>query len=443
MMKQDLKITIIGAGSSYTPELIEGLIKRNHELSIRELWLVDIEDGEEKVNIIGDLTRRMLAKNNMTHIDVHVTLDRRAALKDADFVCSQFRAGCLEGRIRDERISLKYGMIGQETNGLGGFANACRTIPIALEIAKEMEALCPDAWLLNFTNPSGMVTEAILKHTKVKAVGLCNVPVIMQKGIAKMLKADEQDFILQVAGLNHFIWARQLLHNGQDKLQDVVEEILSGNDPLVPQNIPPFEWPAELLRNMGMIPCAYLRYYYTSQDIMGQELEEANGEGTRGEVVKAMEKRLFDIYRDPELDKKPKELEKRGGQYYSEAACELISSIYNDKRTIMHVNTRNDGAIDGLPDDCTVEVSCMITKSGPLPLNVAPFPSDTLRLIQLMKEFETLTVEAAVTGDRNAAHRALILNPLVTTGTVLEQALEETIEANLDFMPQFRQGSEK
>lgn len=443
MMKQDLKITIIGAGSSYTPELIEGLIKRNHELSIRELWLVDIEDGEEKVNIIGDLTRRMLAKNNMKHIDVHVTLDRRAALKDADFVCSQFRAGCLEGRIRDERISLKYGMIGQETNGLGGFANACRTIPIALEIAKEMEALCPDAWLLNFTNPSGMVTEAILKHTKVKAVGLCNVPVIMQKGIAKMLKADEQDFILQVAGLNHFIWARQILHNGQDKLQDVVEEILSGNDPLVPQNIPPFEWPAELLRNMGMIPCAYLRYYYTSQDIMGQELEEANGEGTRGEVVKAMEKRLFDIYRDPELDKKPKELEKRGGQYYSEAACELISSIYNDKRTIMHVNTRNDGAIDGLPDDCTVEVSCMITKSGPLPLNVAPFPSDTLRLIQLMKEFETLTVEAAVTGDRNAAHRALILNPLVTTGTVLEQALAETIEANLDFMPQFRQGSEK
>lgn len=442
-MKKDLKITIIGAGSSYTPELVEGLIKRNHELPIRELWLVDIEEGKEKVNIIGDLTRRMLAKNNMAHIDVHVTLERRPALIGADFVCSQFRAGCLEGRIRDERISLKYGMIGQETNGLGGFANACRTIPIALEICKEMEELCPDAWLLNFTNPSGMVTEAILKHTKINAVGLCNVPVIMQKGIATMLEADEQDFILQVAGLNHFIWARQVLHEGRDKLQDVVEQVLAGNDPLVPQNIPPFEWPAELLRNMGMIPCAYLRYYYTSQDIMGQELEEANGEGTRGEVVKAMEKRLFDIYQNPELDKKPKELEKRGGQFYSEAACELMSSIYNDKRTIMHVNTRNNGAINGLPDDCTVEVSCMITKAGPLPLNAAPFPSDTLRLIQLMKEFETLTVEAAVTGDRNAAHRALILNPLVTTGSILEVALEETIEANLDFMPQFRQGSEK
>ncbi|GEM81526.1 6-phospho-beta-glucosidase [Vibrio superstes] len=437
-MNQNLKITIIGAGSSYTPELIEGLIKRNHELPIGELWLVDIKDGAEKVRIIGELTRRMLAKNGMSHISVHVSLDRKPALKDADFVCSQFRAGCLEGRIRDERIALKYGMIGQETNGLGGFANACRTIPIALEICREMEELCPDAWLLNFTNPSGMVTEAILKHTKVKAVGLCNVPVIMQKGIAEILGADEQDFVLQVAGLNHFIWARQVLHNGQDKLQNVVDAMLSGNDPLVPQNIPKFEWPSELLRNMGMIPCAYLRYYYTSEDIMEQEQQEASGEGTRGEVVKAMERRLFDIYQNPELSEKPKELEKRGGQYYSEAACELMSSIYNDKRSIMHVNTRNNGTIQGLPDDCTVEVSSMITKSGPVPLSVAPFPSDTLRLIQVLKEFESLTVEAAVTGNRNVAHRALILNPLVTTGSILEKALEETIQANLDYMPQFR-----
>ncbi|MDO6765213.1 6-phospho-beta-glucosidase [Agarivorans sp. 1_MG-2023] len=437
-MKNQLKITIIGAGSSYTPELIEGLIHRSSELPIGQLWLVDIEEGHDKVNIIGDLTRRMLAKNNLEHINVHVTLDRKEALKDADFVCSQFRAGCLEGRIRDERISLKYGMIGQETNGLGGFANACRTIPIALEIAHEMEELCPDAWLLNFTNPSGMVTEAILKHTKVKAVGLCNVPVIMQKGIAKMLDVNEQDFVLQVAGLNHFIFARQVLINGQDKLEDIVDEMLSGNDTLVPANIPAFDWPEQLLRNMGMIPCAYLRYYYTSQDIMQQEIVEANGEGTRGEVVKAMEERLFDIYRNPALSEKPKELEKRGGQYYSEAACELMSSIYNDKRTIMHVNTRNNGTIAGLPDDCAVEVSSMITRSGPVPLNVSPFPSDTLRLIQMMKDFETLTVEAAVTGDRNIAHRALILNPLVTTGSILEEALNETIDENLDFMPQFR-----
>lgn len=435
-MKKQLKIAVIGAGSSYTPELIEGLLKRKHELPIGELWLVDIEDGREKVNIIADLTRRMIQREGLA-IKVEVTLDRRPALEDADFICSQFRAGCLEGRIRDERISLKYGMIGQETNGLGGFANACRTIPIALDICREIEELCPDAWLLNFTNPSGMVTEAILKHTKVKAVGLCNVPVIMQKGVAKLLNADEGDFVMQVAGLNHLIWARQILHEGQDKLGFIMDEILNGKDYLVPSNIPPFAWPKELLKNMGMIPCAYLRYYYMSDDIMRQEMKEADGEGTRGEVVKAMEKKLFDIYKNPQLNEKPKELEKRGGQYYSEAACELMSSIYNDKRTIMHVNTRNNGAINGLPDDCVVEVSSVITKSGPLPLNIAPFPTDTLRLIQLMKEYESLTVSAAVNGNINDAKRALILNPIVNTGTVLDGALLETVRENADYMPQF------
>ena len=435
-MKNGLKITVIGAGSSYTPELIEGLLKRKEQLPIEQLWLVDIEEGKEKVNIIAALARRMIKKEGLD-IQVEVTLDRRPALKGADFVCSQFRAGCLDARISDERISLKYGMIGQETNGLGGFANACRTIPITLEICKEIEELCPDAWLLNFTNPSGMVTEAVLKHTKVKAVGLCNVPVIMQKGIAEMLNCREKDIIMQVAGINHFIWARQILHNGKNQLDEIVEQILAGNDTLVPKNIPAFAWPAELLKNMGMIPCAYLRYYYMSQDIMDQEVFEANGEGTRGEVVKAMEKRLFDIYSDPQLNTKPKELEKRGGQYYSEAACELMSSIYNDKRTIMHVNTRNNGTINGLPDDCVVEVSSIITKSGPLPLNVAPFPSDTLRLLQLMKEFETLTVEAAVSGDLNKAKRALILNPLVITGSILDQALQEMVQENIELMPQF------
>jgi 6-phospho-beta-glucosidase len=437
-MAQGLKIVIIGAGSSYTPELIEGLIKRKDELPVRELWLVDIEDGRDKVNIISGLTKRMFARNQLEHIPIHVTLDRAKALAGADFICSQFRAGCLEGRIRDERISLKYGMIGQETNGLGGFANACRTIPIALDICKEIEKYCPDAWLLNFTNPSGMVTEAILKYSNVKAIGLCNVPVIMQKGISKLLEVDEKDLIVQVAGLNHFIFVRQIIDNGVDRLNEVLEQVVSGNDPLVPENIPPFQWPASLIRSLGMIPCPYLRYYYMSQDMMAQELAEADSEGTRGEVVKAIEKRLFDLYRNPELTEKPKELEMRGGKYYSEAACELMASIHNDKRTIMHVNTRNHGTISGLPDDCAVEVSCMITKHGPLPLNVAEFPSDTLRLIQLMKQFESLTVQAAVEGDKELAHRALILNPIVSTGSVLEDALSETITENLDYMPQFR-----
>lgn len=435
-MKKDLKIVVIGGGSSYTPELIEGLLQRKNELPVGELWLVDIDKGQKKVEIIASLARRMIKKTGL-NIKVVATLDRRQALSGADFVCSQFRAGCLEGRIRDERIALKYGMIGQETNGLGGFSNACRTIPIALDICKDMEELCPDAWLLNFTNPSGMVTEAVLKYSKIKAVGLCNVPVIMQKGVARTLDTSENKVVMQVAGLNHMIWARKILLDGKDRLSFVINEIISGNDQLVPQNIPPFAWPKDLLSKMGMIPCAYLRYYYMSEDIMSQELNEAKGEGTRAEIVKALEERLFELYSDPELNYKPKELEKRGGQYYSDAACELMSAIYNDKRTLMHINTRNDGAIQGLPDDCVVEVTSLITKSGPLPLNVPPFPMDTLRLLQLMKEFEILTVEAAVTGDINLATRALILNPLVKTGTLLDEALKETVQMNLDFMPQF------
>ncbi|KIQ78237.1 6-phospho-beta-glucosidase [Aeromonas sp. L_1B5_3] len=436
-MKNGLKIVVIGAGSSYTPELIEGLIQRQHELPLRELWLVDIDDGREKMEIIAALTRRMLAKAGL-EVRVETRLDREEALRGTDYVCSQFRAGCLEARISDERISLKYGLIGQETNGLGGFANACRTIPIALQIAADMERLCPDAWLLNFTNPSGMVTEAILRHSKIKAVGLCNVPVIMQKGVATLLEShDEQEFIMQVAGLNHFIFVRQIQHQGEDKLGEVIARLAQGKDPLVPRNIPPFAWPKDLLTNLGMIPCAYLRYYYMSDDILKQELGEASGEGTRGEVVKAIEQQLFDLYRNPDLAEKPKALEGRGGQYYSEAACELMSAIHNDKRIIMHVNTRNNGAINGLPDECAVEVSSLITKSGPLPLNVAPFPQDTLRLLQLMKEFEQLTIEAAINGNRHTAWRALVLNPLITSGSKLEQALDEVIAAHPDLLSAF------
>lgn len=436
-MKNGLKIVVIGAGSSYTPELIEGLIQRQHELPLRELWLVDIDDGREKMEIIAALTRRMLAKAGLA-VQVETRLEREEALRGANYVCSQFRAGCLEARISDERISLKYGLIGQETNGLGGFANACRTIPIALQIAADMERLCPDAWLLNFTNPSGMVTEAVLRHSKIKAVGLCNVPVIMQKGVATLLESrDEQEFIMQVAGLNHFIFVRQIQHQGKDKLGEVIALLAQGPDPLVPRNIPPFAWPKDLLANLGMIPCAYLRYYYMSDDILKQELGEASGEGTRGEVVKAIEQQLFDLYRNPDLAEKPKALEGRGGQYYSEAACELMSAIHNDKRIIMHVNTRNNGAINGLPDECAVEVSALITKSGPLPLNVAPFPQDTLRLLQLMKEFEQLTIEAAITGNRHTAWRALVLNPLITSGSRLEQALDEVIAAHPDLMSAF------
>lgn len=434
--EQKLKVVVIGGGSSYTPELVEGLLKRHHELPISDLWLVDIEAGLEKAQVIADLTERMINKANC-QIKVHLTTDRKLALKDADFVCSQFRAGRMEARLRDERIALKYRMIGQETNGLGGFSNACRTIPIALEIAKEMETLCPNAWLLNFTNPSGMVTEALVKHSTIKTVGLCNVPVNMERGAAKMLGAKREDMMMQIAGLNHLVWARKVLHEGQDKLGELIEELIAGNDQMMPKNIPPFEWDGELIRSLNIVPCAYLRYYYQSRDILDKEFAASESKTNRADLVAEVEKQLLEIYQDPMLDTKPQLLEERGGAYYSEAACELMSSIYNNKRSIMHVNTRNNGAIQGLPNDCAVEVSSVITSSAILPLNVEPFDSDTLRLIQQMKEFETLTVKAAMTGDIALAKRALILNPIVDSGSHIDEALLETIRENLDFMPAF------
>ncbi|WP_394246511.1 6-phospho-beta-glucosidase [Vibrio profundi] len=436
MTKQNLKVVVIGGGSSYTPELIEGLITRSHELPISDLWLVDIDEGVEKAQIIADLTKRMVAKAGCD-IQVHLTTDRQLALKNADFVCSQFRAGRMEARLRDERITLKYKMIGQETNGLGGFSNACRTIPIALEIAKEMEALCPNAWLLNFTNPSGMVTEALTKHSTIKTVGLCNVPVNMERGAAKMLGIERKDMTMKIAGLNHLVWITQLFHEGENKVSQVLDELLRGNDQMTPKNIPPFEWDGELIKDMGMVPCAYLRYYYQSRDIINKEFAASESNSNRADIVAKVEAQLLEIYKDPKLDTKPKVLEERGGAYHSEAACELMSSIYNNKRTIMHVNTRNNGATQGLPDDCAVEVSSVITSSAIIPLNVEPFPTDTLRLIQLMKEFETLTVETAITGDINAAKRALILNPIVDAGTHIDDALKETLRENIEFMPAF------
>lgn len=437
-MKQTkkLKVVVIGGGSSYTPELVEGLLARYQELPISDLWLVDIDEGMEKATVIADLTKRMIAKAECD-ITVHLTTNRQQALVDADFVCSQFRAGRIEARLRDERIALKYRVIGQETNGLGGFSNACRTIPIALEIAKEMEALCPNAWLLNFTNPSGMVTEALTKYSTIKTVGLCNVPVNMERGAAEMLGVDRKDITMQIAGLNHLVWARKILHDGKDKREQVINELLAGNDRMTPKNIPSFKWDEGIIKSLGMVPCAYLRYYYQSRDILDKEYAASASKSNRADLVAKVEAELLEIYKDPTLDTKPKLLEERGGAYYSEAACELMSSIHNNKRSIMHVNTRNNGAIQGLPDGCAVEVSSIITSSEIIPLNVAPFETGTLRLIQLMKEFETLTVEAAITGDINLAKRALMLNPIVDSGQHIDEALRETIRENIDFMPAF------
>lgn len=432
-----LKIVTIGGGSSYTPELIEGFIKRYKELPVRELWLVDIKEGEEKLNIIGALAKRMVKKAGLP-IEIHLTLDRREALKDADFVTTQIRVGLLKARIEDERIPLKYKVIGQETNGPGGLFKALRTIPVILDITKDMEELCPEAWLINFSNPAGIVTEAVLKYGKIKRViGLCNVPIGMEMAVAKMLEVESKRIRIDFAGLNHLVYGLNVYLDGENITKRVVELSNSEKANINMKNIIGLEFEKDFIKALGVLPCPYHRYYYKTSEMLEEETKEAKKSGTRGEIVEKIEAELFELYKDLTLDIKPLQLEKRGGAYYSDAACRLINSIYNDKRDIQAVNTMNKGAIAGIPYNSAVEVSCIITKEGPIPLTIGELPVAALGLIQQIKSFEILTVEAAVTGDYDKALLAMTINPLVHSDTVAKKILDEMLEAHKKYLPQF------
>ncbi|RAP23614.1 6-phospho-beta-glucosidase [Bacillus pumilus] len=436
-MKDGIKIVTIGGGSSYTPELVEGFIKRYHELPVKELWLVDIEAGQEKLNIVGALAKRMVEKAGLP-IEVHLTLDRREALKDADFVTTQFRVGLLEARAKDERIPLKYGVIGQETNGPGGLFKGLRTIPVILDIVKDMEELCPDAWLVNFTNPAGMVTEAVLRYTNLKkVVGLCNVPIGMKMGIAKALDVDVERIGVQFAGLNHMVYGLDVYLDGVSIMDQVLDELGNPNSQWSMKNIEAKNWEPSFVKGLGVIPCPYHRYYYKTKDMLEEEQKAAQEKGTRAEVVQQVEHELFELYKDPDLSIKPPQLEKRGGAYYSDAACNLISSIYNDKHDIQPVNTVNRGAIASIPADSAVEVNCIITKDGPKTIATGDLPVAVRGLVQQIKSFERVAAEAAVTGDYETALVAMTINPLVPSDEIAKQILDDMLEAHREYLPQF------
>ncbi|NRF03853.1 6-phospho-beta-glucosidase [Bacillus safensis] len=436
-MKEGIKIVTIGGGSSYTPELVEGFIKRYHELPVKELWLVDIKAGQEKLNIVGALAKRMVEKAGLP-IEVHLTLDRREALKDADFVTTQFRVGLLEARAKDERIPLKYGVIGQETNGPGGLFKGLRTIPVILDIVKDMEELCPDAWLVNFTNPAGMVTEAVLRYTNLKkVVGLCNVPIGIKMGIAKALDVEVERIEVQFAGLNHMVYGLDVYLDGVSIMDQVLDELGNPNSQWSMRNIEAKNWEPSFVKGLGVIPCPYHRYYYKTKDMLEEEQKAAQEKGTRAEVVQQVEQELFELYKDPDLSIKPPQLEKRGGAYYSDAACNLISSIYNDKHDIQPVNTVNRGAIASIPAESAVEVNCIITKDGPKPIAIGDLPVAVRGLVQQIKSFERVAAEAAVTGDYETALVAMTINPLVPSDDIAKQILDEMLEAHREHLPQF------
>lgn len=431
-----VKIATIGGGSSYTPELIEGFIKRYEELPIKELWLVDIEAGREKLAIIGAMAQRMWDASPYD-VKVHTTLDRKEALQDADYVTTQFRVGFLEARIKDERIPSYFGMLGQETNGAGGILKAFRTIPVILEIVEDMKKYCPNAWLVNFTNPSGMVTEAVVRYGKWdRVIGLCNIPVIATMEEPRLIGKEQTELIYQFAGLNHFHWHKVFDKNGNNVTAAILKEMME-QDAGLPKNIFSVPFFSEQLVSIKMIPCGYHRYYYRQEEMLNHALEEFRTIGTRGEQVKETEQQLFELYKDPLLDHKPEQLAKRGGAYYSDAACETITSIHANKQTQMVVSTINRGAVPDLSAECVVEVSATIGATGAITQAFGTFNPAEKGWLQLMKNMELTICEAAVTGDYGLALQAFAMNPLIPAGETAKRVLDELLIAHKNYLPQF------
>ncbi len=431
-----IKIATIGGGSSYTPELMEGFIKRYEELPLGEIWLVDVEAGAEKLRIVADLAQRMWDATPHK-VTVHATLDRREALRGADFVTTQFRVGQLPARIKDERIPDLHGMLGQETNGAGGIFKAFRTIPVVGAIIADMRKLCPGAWLINFTNPSGMVTEAAIKHFGwKKTIGLCNVPEIAEMREPENIGLRREDLTYQFAGLNHFHWHRVTDAQGRDVTAQILAHVDEPNGG-TPVNIHQEPFPHDLLDCAGLIPCGYHRYYFMEREMLEHSLAEFRKGGTRAEQMYEVERELFELYKQPGLHEKPAQLAKRGGAYYSDAACKCISAIYNNQHLRMTVSTENRGAIPCLPPESIVEITSLISAAGAEPVAWGEMRPAQRGWLQMMKAMEECVIEAALTGDYGLALEAFTLNPLVENGREGRRVLDELLVAHEKYLPQF------
>ena len=418
-----LKVTVVGGGSTYTPELIEGFVNRAARLPIDQLVLLDID--LDRLDVVGGLAQRMLDRLDWPG-RLTLTGDRDSAVDGADFVLIQLRVGGQATRLVDETLPPRFGVIGQETTGAGGFAKALRTVPVVLELAELVgRRAAPGAWIIDFTNPVGIVTQALLDEGH-RALGLCNVAINIQRTIAGRLGVGMDDVALEHVGLNHLSWERAVRVDGVDRLPELL-----GNDA---------DWlaehvgmPAELIGTLGAIPSYYLHYYYETVKVVA---EQRDGR-TRAQDVIDIEARLLEMYRDQGLAEKPALLADRGGAYYSEAAAQLIASLHDGAGDVQVVDMRNDGALPDLPAHAIVEIPARIDRDGAHALPLAPLAPEMRGLVQAAKAYEELTVEAACSGDRRTALRALMANPLVGEWAIAEPLLAALLEANRRHLPRF------
>ena len=418
-----MKLAVVGGGSTYTPELVAGLARERERLELTEVVLHDIDPKRREV--VGGLATRMLDAAGYEE-KLAITDDLERALDGASFVLIQLRVGGQQARLSDETIPLACGCIGQETTGAGGLAKALRTVPVVLEIAARVRELAADdAWIVDFTNPVGIVTRSLLDAGH-RAVGLCNVAIGIQRSAATLLGVEPERVLVDQVGLNHLTWVRALLLDGEDVLPDLLAD---RGDELAAS----VDLPRALLERLGVIPSYYLRYFYFHDEELASQLV---GKPRAAEVAE-IERELLELYRDPTLTTKPKLLERRGGAFYSEAATQLVASLATGAGDVQVVDVRNNGTIAGLADDDAVEVPARITARGPEPLEQPPLAPEYLGLAQHVAAYERLAAGAAIAGDRELVYKALLAHPLVGQVAPVEELTEQLLAADREHLPQF------
>lgn len=417
-----MKFTILGAGSSYTPELLDEMIVRRESLPIDELVLYDIDP--KRLEVMAGFCERYSAKRGFD-IKIRGTMDLDDALYGAAFVDTQIRVGGNRQRVKDEKIPLKYGLIGQETTGAGGMMKAFRTIPVMLDVAHHMEKDSPDGWIINYTNPAGLVTEALTRYSKANVAGFCSGGIFPKMWAKRSMGIAYDRVQYDYMGLNHLNFISHITIDGRPVTEEEFEKLAATNDDVG----------VEIQKLLGCLTSPYLQYFYKTQERVEQL---KNKPQTRGEYVQDLEKVVFAAYADPQNADIPEALYKRGGGGYSEVAMNFVNAVYNNIDTEMVVNVPNRGAISFLPDDGVVEVNCLVNRRGMTPLHKSYIPAPCWGLVAEVKNYEMLAVEAAVEGNITKMKQALLAHPLVREYSLVEKLVPELLEGSREFLPQFQ-----
>lgn len=432
--RQIMKVAVIGGGSTYTPELVNGFLDRLNEFPIEELCLMDID--EYRLNVVGSFAQRMVQSKGFP-FKVILTTNQRDSIADSNYVITQLRVGQMQARREDEYLGCRHGLIGQETTGVGGMAKALRTIPIILQIASDLQELAqPGALLVNFTNPAGLITQALHQYAPdVESVGVCNVPITVKMEILTHLESEIGERIdpkrveLDTLGLNHLSWHRGCRVDGKDVWSQVIATYLSEAE-----KNPQAEWDPHTIESLRMLPNYYLKYYYYTDRILA---DQANWPPSRAEEVMELERDLLSMYADPGLREIPNDLMKRGGAYYSTVATQLLNAHFNNSDEMHVLNVANNGAVEDWPADWVLELPARVSRDGIRPLPTEPLPQVCFGLIAQVKAYEQLTVEAAVHGDRAAAFQALLAHPLGPEADKIQEVLDDMLSTNRHYLPLF------